>query len=375
LKDSLRFIPAPFNFHKDADMEHGYQPMLLTGESTAEFPSTRYQGSKARLVDWIWDQVQGLSFHTCLDAFGGTGAVAYRFKQAGKRVTYNDILRFNYYFGMALIENASVTLGPEDVDWILRPHSEVAYPDFIQRTFHDIYFTDEENAWLDRVVTNICALDDPYKRALAFFALAQAAIVKRPYNLFHRKNLYLRFAEVERSFGNKASWDRPFEAWFCEFVEESNQAVFDNGEHNSALNADALTLPNDYDLVYVDPPYLSRRGVGVDYRDFYHFLEGLTMYATWEQQIDWHSRHRRLQRQPNPWTDKNTIHQAFDELFRHYRDSILVISYRSDGIPTAEELRALSQRYKRHVHQDSFGAYKYVLSTNPHSEEILFIAE
>jgi adenine-specific DNA methylase len=72
-----------------------YQQSLFS-DLTAEFPSTRYQGSKAKLADWIWEQIADLDFMTCLDAFGGTGAVAYRLKQAGKRVTYNDVLRFNY---------------------------------------------------------------------------------------------------------------------------------------------------------------------------------------------------------------------------------------------------------------------------------------
>ena len=56
-----------------------------------KFPSTRYQGSKTKLVDWIWEQLAPLKFTTCLDAFGGTGSVAYRLKQAHKEVTYNDI--------------------------------------------------------------------------------------------------------------------------------------------------------------------------------------------------------------------------------------------------------------------------------------------
>ena len=85
--------------------QHTLFPNLI-----AEFPSTRYQGSKAKLVDWIWDQIADLDFTTCLDAFGGTGAVSYRLKQAGKHVTYNDLLRFNYYFGLALIENKQVQL-------------------------------------------------------------------------------------------------------------------------------------------------------------------------------------------------------------------------------------------------------------------------
>ncbi len=187
-----------------------YQQALFP-DLVAEFPSTRYQGSKAKLADWIWEQVADLDFTTCLDAFGGTGAVAYRLKQAGKRATYNDILRFNYYIGLALIENSRIRLGPEEIDWLLQRHPEITYPHFVQDMFADIYFTDQENAWIDQTITNIRQLADPYKFALAFFALCQSCLVKRPYNLFHRKNLYIRFAEVDRSFGNKTSWDRPFE--------------------------------------------------------------------------------------------------------------------------------------------------------------------
>lgn len=246
------------------------QPSFLFPEA-ARFPSTRYQGSKAKLIEWIWGQIADLDFETCLDAFGGTGSVAYRLKQAGKSVTYNDILKFNYHIGEALIANSTVRLSLQDAQTLLHPHSHTQYSTFIQDNFHDIYFTDTENAWLDQTIANIGQLDAPYRFGLAFFALCQACIVKRPYNLFHRKNLYVRFADVERSFGNKASWDRPFEEWFPIFVEEANQAVFDNGQVNRALNLDALDVPGDYDLVYVDTPYIPKSGVGVDYLDFYHF--------------------------------------------------------------------------------------------------------
>jgi len=340
---------------------------------TAEFPSTRYQGSKAKLADWIWEQIAGLAFSTCLDAFGGTGAVGYRLKQEGKAVTYNDLLRFNYYIGLALIQNSQVRLSFEEVDWLLQRHPEITYPHFVQDTFSGIYFTDEENAWIDQTITNIRQLADPYEFALAFFALCQACIIKRPFNLFHRRNLYLRFAEVERSFGNKTTWDSPFEEWFRLFVEEANRAVFDNGQANLAWNCDAVDVPGEYDLVYIDTPYISRHGVAVDYREFYHFLEGLTMYDEWGRHIDHRSKHRRLKPEPSEWTDKTRIHAAFDRLFRRYQESILVVSYRSDGIPSEAELISLLRRYKRDVHVEHFGQYKYVLSTNSESKEILLI--
>ena len=340
---------------------------------TAEFPNTRFQGSKAKLVDWIWEQIADLNFTTCLDAFGGTGAVAYRLKRAGKKVTYNDLLRFNYYIGLALIENKQVCLTAEEVDWLLLKHPEITYPSFIQDNFHDIYFTDEENAWIDQTITNIRQLRDPYKFALAFFALCQACIIKRPYNLFHRKNLYMRFAKVERSFGNKTTWDRSFSEWFLTFVEEANRATFDNDQANRALNFDAVDVPGDYDLVYIDTPYISKHGAAVDYWSFYHFLEGLTMYDEWGNHIDLKSKHRRLKPRPSDWADKKRIHDAFDEVFKRFQKSIIVVSYRSDGIPSEQELISLFKLYKGNVHVEHFGEYKYVLSTNSDSKEILLI--
>ncbi|MBC8447162.1 MAG: DNA adenine methylase [Chloroflexi bacterium] len=340
---------------------------------TAKFPSTRYQGSKAKLANWIWEQIADLDFATCLDAFGGTGAVAYRLKQVGKAVTYNDLLRFNYYIGLALIENGQTRLSSTDVDWLLTSHTEITYPRFVQDTFPDIYFTDDENSWIDQTITNIRYLTDPHRLALAFFALCQACIIKRPYNLFHRKNLYLRLAEVERSFGNKATWDRPFDEWFRVFVEEANQAVFDNGQMNQALNSDVLDMPGKYDLVYIDTPYISGRGTGVDYYGFYHFLEGLTMYDEWHKHINYRSKHRRLKARPSEWTDKRRIHAAFDRLFQKFAESVLVVSYRSDGIPSESELVSLLKRYKHRVRVERFGQYKYVLSTNLESQEILLV--
>lgn len=349
-----------------------YQPALFPN-AAAQFPSTRYQGSKAKLVEWIWQQIEDLPFTSCLDAFGGTGSVSYRLKQAGKQVTYNDMLRFNHQIGLALIENKDVRLSTEEVNWLLQRHREVPYSSFVSETFAGIYFTDEENAWIDQTITNASQFTDPYKFALAFFALCQACIIKRPYNLFHRKNLYIRFAEVSRSFGNKASWDRPFNEWFKVFIGEANRAIFDNGQDNRALRFDALAVPREYDLVYIDPPYLSQRGAVVDYLDFYHFLEGLTLGNEWLPHINFASKHRRLKSQPTPWTDKAQIRSAFERLFDRCQRSILVVSYRSDGIPTEDELIALLKRYKRNVRVSHFGQYKYALSTNSESKEILLI--
>ncbi len=340
----------------------------------SKFPKTRYQGSKAKLTNWIWNKISNLDFETGLDAFGGTGTISYRLKQENKQVTYNDSLRFNYWIGQALIENSKVRLDENDVNWILDTYDS-SYPTLIADTFADIYFLEEENKWLDKVITNIHRIRDKYKRSLAFFALAQSCIIKRPYNLFHRKNLYIRTANVKRSFGNKASWDRPFESWFKHFVEEANQAVFFNGKTNRTTNRDVYNIDGNYDLVYFDPPYISGKGVAVDFRDFYHFLEGLANYDQWLEMIDMTSKHRRLIRIPNDWIDKHRIYRAFEKVFERHADSILVVSYRSDGIPSESELIRLLARFKSDVRIERFRNYQYALSKNKTSNEILLIGK
>lgn len=342
-------------------------------QSDPVFPSTRFQGSKAKLVDWIWDSMADLDFDTALDAFGGTGAVSHLLKRKGKEVTYNDSLRFNYLIGVALIENGKELLSDDEVEWLLERHDVINYPTAIQDLFHDIYYTDEENAWLDQVVTNIRHLKNPYRQALAYFALFQACIIKRPFNLFHRKNLYIRFRDVKRSFGNKVTWDKSFDEWFRHFVCEANRAVFENGRENKTLNLDPLQVPGTFDLVYIDTPYISSKGVGVDYMHFYHFLEGLTMYDQWPSRIDYEKKHRPLKTVRSEWVEKNRIHHAFSKLFDRYKNSILVVSYRDNGIPSERELFDLLKQYKQRVIEVKKENYKYVLSTYS-SCELLFIA-
>ncbi|MBI4786537.1 MAG: DNA adenine methylase [Chloroflexi bacterium] len=358
---------------KNSAARFSTQLFLPTLPREPVFPSTRYQGSKLKIADWIWENIRDLHFEIALDAFGGTGAVSHLLKRQSKTVFYNDVLVFNYLIGLALIENHRVTLTESDIAWLLDTHTQVRYQDFIQQTFADIFFTDEENRWLDHVVGNIRALDDKYKQALAYFALFQACIAKRPYNLFHRRNLYLRTAEVERTFGNKTTWDTPFEEHFRNYIAEANAGVFDNGKPNVATQSDVFEIEGEFDLVYVDPPYVSADGVGVDYLDFYHFLEGIADYEHWADRIDHRLKHKGLIHSRSVWCDKNKIHDAFDRLFAKFRNSILVVSYRSNGIPSVGELTFLLQKYKGSVLEAERTDYQYVLSRKA-SQEVLLIA-
>ncbi|MFX1253006.1 MAG: DNA adenine methylase [Promethearchaeota archaeon] len=344
---------------------------------SAPFPQTRYQGSKLKLINWYIPIFRQIKFDTVLDGFGGTAVVSHMFKRMGKKVTYNDYLISNWHIGKALIENSSIKFDLNEVPDLFERKKNTTYQTVIQDTFQDIYYTDEENQLLDILAQNIQQLENEYKKALAYFALFQACIQKRPFNLFHRKNLYIRFKDVERSFGNKKTWDTSFLVLFLRALKQANKSVFDNGQKNVTLNHSIfdIKIPKEgYDLVYLDPPYISPKGVGVDYRDFYHFLEGICMYSNWKSMLDYKSKHRRLIHEKNPWTNPNQNLEAFEKTIKKFQDSKIVVSYRNPGLPTLESLRSILLSYKKGVIVEEKD-YKYVLtSKRKRVKETLIIA-
>ena len=355
---------------------HGEQLSLLPGpplrDYNAPFVSTRFQGSKKRLLEWIWSLTHHLDFDSVFDPFGGTGAVSHLFKSAGKQIVYNDILRFNAQIARALIANNLIRLTDAEIDVIMSRRSKNAR--FITETFSGIYFKNDENAWIDQTVENInVTLGNGYKRDIAMFALYQACIVKRPYNLFHRANLYMRTANVERSFGNATTWEKSFEVFFRRFAGEANRAIFDNHKQNDVYCGDALDLHNrDCDLVYLDTPYVSDKGASTDYFGFYQFLEGLADYENWESRIELNSKHKAIPSPLTPWNRPKDITQAFNTLLEKYAEKIILVSYRDDGIPSIEDLVEMLRNLKKQVTVHRL-PQKYVLSTRA-TQEVLIVA-
>lgn len=344
-------------------------------------PPTRYQGSKRRVLPWLYKNLKDLKFQTVLDGFGGTASVSYLLKLMGKKVTFNDVLLSNYQTGIALIENDSVELEQTDIEFLLRENG-FEYPSFIQDTFKDIYYLDSENKWLDMVRFNIEMLSEKYKgetlrkkKALAYYILFQACLCKRPFNLFHRKNLYLRLAKVKRSFRNKKIWDTDYNILFLRSHNEVSQKIFSNGLENKAMCKDVMKIKNrNFDLVYLDPPYTKpNQKSPKDYHSMYHFLEGLVDYRNWPQRINWFTKNRCMIKEKTEW-EKNSLEENFEFLFKRFQDSIIVVSYGRPGTPSINKIKKLLQQYKSKVNVMK-KAYKYKLKHKNSDEmyEVLII--
>lgn len=319
-------------------------------------PSTRYRGSKRRILPWIHENIKHLEFDSVLDGFGGTASVSYLFKMMGKEVTVNDILNSNHQTGISFIENNKFILNDKDIEFLLHENG-FNYPTLIQDTFSDIYYLDHENKWLDVIIHNISMLSEHYKgeilrkkRALAYHALFQACLSKRPYNLFHRKNLYMRTSNTERSFHNKTTWDTPFDKLFIKFSQETSRKVFTNYRSNKSLCKNIIDIrAKTYDLVYLDPPYINPiNKTNVDYHGFYHFLEGITNYEDWADNIDHEKKNKPLVRNTPLW-NKQKVEQNLDEVFDKFQDSIIVMSYGDPSFPPIERVKEIMGKYKKNV--------------------------
>lgn len=311
----------------------------MSSEHAYPFPSTRYMGSKARLLPWIWESVAGLPFASVLDAFSGSGCVAHMFKCRGKRVLANDLLEFVWHIARATVENGRRRLTDEEMARLVTPHP--AAGSFIRDTFDGLYFGAEDTAFLDHAWARIGELEDGYARSLALAALCRACLKRRPRGLF----TYVgeRYDDGRRDLG-LALADH-----FREAMAAYNAAIFDNGQANRALHGDIFELETGpVDLVYLDPPYLSARSDN-EYHRRYHFLEGLVCGWSGEP-IDYGTKTRKTRRRPSPFDRRTTAVGAFGRLFEKYRASILVLSYASGGEPAQAELVRLMRQVKRTVH-------------------------
>lgn len=334
-------------------------------EQVARYPRIRYMGSKYRVMPHLVEVFEQLPFETVLDAFSGSGVVAYALKCMGKAVTTNDYLNFAATIARAVIENPGTVLEPEEVEWIMGPNLDGR--DFISRTFATLYFPAEDHAFLDSAWSRLEQLPE-YKRDIAIASLCASAARKQPRGVFTISDF--RYDDGRRQLR------MPLREQFIQAVAGYNGVVFDNGRPNHSLALDIMRVEAaGFDLVYFDPPYAPPRDDN-DYIKRYHFLEGLSVYWRGERILE-ETKTRKIAKRFTPFAYKHTITGALRELFSRFRNSIIVLSYSSNSIPSEQELYGLLKAEKSDVqvyavpHRYSFGTHRAATRRQVH--EYIFI--
>lgn len=342
-------------------------------------PSTRYQGSKRKLLPALYEIFNQVSFGSALDAFGGTGSVTHLLSQMGKRVVYNDVLASSAISARALFGWGDLKVDVNDLAALFDIQPGVAYGSIIQDIYAGVFFTEEENQQLDRACGNILGSSDSMWRAENWYILFQSMLSKRPYNLFHRANVDMRLRDVERSFGNKSTWDRSFLKHMQRFWNELKLYRDRYSRGNvSVENGCVFQCSRDVDLVYFDPPYArgAKKSQETDYFSFYHFLDAVLDYWNIPTRISWEFKHRPLYFPGRSWHGEADLLAAFELLCKRFSDRIVVFSYREDGYPSAEQLSELFAGYFTSVTLHCLGEYKYALSSSGSvAQELVWVCE
>jgi len=334
-----------------------------------KYPTTRFMGSKKKLLKEIWNVASQFKFDTVVDLFSGSGIVGYMFKTQGKKVISNDYMAMSATFTRAMIENNSIILKNTDVLKLLEPR--YTSDRFVETTFKDLYFSDEDNRFIDTLRTNIWALKNPYKRAIAMSSLIRACTKKRPRGIFTYTGM--RYDDGRRDI------HLSLREQFIEAVEAVNSAVFNNNKDNKSYNVDALDLPAiKGGLIYIDPPYYSPLSDN-EYVRRYHFLEGLA--RDWKGvEIQTHTQTKKFKSYPTPFSTRKGAADAFDHLFKNFSHNYLIVSYSSNSQPTQDEMLSILSKYKDTVevvpvdYQYSFGTHSHKIGNIKNNvQEYLFV--
>ncbi|WP_434310762.1 Dam family site-specific DNA-(adenine-N6)-methyltransferase [Hominifimenecus sp. rT4P-3] len=337
-------------------------------EQVLKYPATRFMGSKSKMLSEIWSVASQFQFETVVDLFSGSGIVGYMFKTQGKTVVSNDYMAMSATFAKAMIENNKTTLTAEEAEKLLVPQKESDH--FVADTFSGLYYTDDENDLIDTLRMNIASIKDPYKHAIAMTALIRACTKKRPRGIFTYTG--------ERYNDGRKDLKKSLEQQFLEAVQAVNKAVFDNGKANKAKHGDAIELKaGEPDLVYIDPPYYSPLSDN-EYVRRYHFVEGLA--RDWKGvEIQQNTLTKKFKSYPTPFSTRKGAADAFDLLFKKFKDSILIVSYSSNSLPTQDEMVTLMAKYKEHVevipidYKYSFGNQNNAKTHRNSVQEYLFV--
>ena len=344
-------------------------------DAIRRFPSTRYQGSKRKLLPFLHAALSQHDFKTAIDLYCGTASVSLLLRMMGKRVIANDYLRYNSQTAELMLSLQSSDLDTFNIEGLIGAvfSANSAAGTLVRDNYSGIYFTDQENQQIDIFCANICLVSD-LQRAVLVYLMGQAMLMKRPYNLFHRANLNMRTSSVIRSFGNATTWEAPFSKHMISIFNKLRQFPFQGpvGEAKCQNTTDLSFIKSEPDLIYLDPPYLNKNDVAVDYFGFYHFLDGLVDYNLFGSG-DTKLAHKPIGKETSRWSTAAGGLEEIAAVAKRWPHSIIAISYRGNGRPAIGEIKSVLTDANYGVCEHVAKEYKYALSKSFDTTEELII--
>lgn len=353
-----------------------------------------YIGNKRKLLGLIQEAINrtGQRGGTFFDVFAGSGVVSRLAKTAGFRVVSNDWEPYTEPINCAYIKTnrppSFERLGgldravsilnslPGERGYIAAhycPADDERYDVATERMF----YTQHNGRRIDAIREQIQSW-----RSDGTISHSEEVLLLAP--LIYQASYCSNTSGVFKGFHN--GWGGATRtAWYRirSHLSLRPPVLFDNGEDNLVLCADAADLASEIecDIAYLDPPYNQHQ-----YGANYHLLNTI---ALWDKprisrhisgggardkaaiRKDWRSFRR------SPYCYSSSALGAFEDLVTRLRARHLLVSYSTDGImPYSEVLRVLSKRGKLTVLPRRYKRYRVSSqrpSARPHTVEFVAV--
>lgn len=331
---------------------------------TIDIENRRYVGSKAKLLDWIFEiikkECKGESF---ADIFAGTGVVSARGAIIYNKIILNDLLYSNYtvYRGFFSQEKYNRNKVLDLVCFYNSLISNQAKPTHFSKNFGGKYFTKESAKLIGHIRNDL---------------------EERRKNL-NDKEYYILLTSLLYSADKIANTVGHYDAFFSKTITDKKfifrliEPLIKAGSV-SIYREDANTLVRKItaDVVYIDPPYNSRQ-----YSRFYHVLETLTV---WDKPKLTGVALKRPEENMSEYC-KNNAPVVFEDLIKNIKAKYIVVSYNNtykskshssrNKIELADIQRILNAKGKTKVFKKSHKFFNAGKTNFDDHQEFLYVTK
>lgn len=340
-----------------------------------------YVGNKRKiLVDLslaLYDTINLSEVNKVCDLFAGSSVVSAFFRMIGKKVNSNDLLASSYLNGVSLLAGIESPFSKEEWAFLVKNENKNK-TSFVENKYVNVRFTEKECLFMDNFRANCKDLfgepvnldgtkgitDDSKftKAAIAYTSIIHfimthcfvggrlnsgQVIATLKHRLEHERN-----QNLEMAF-NKM---KPFSFGYDGPVGKCS--------HGDAV--DFLKTSNDFDLVYIDPPYGGQQS---DYAFMYQFFEEYIVQSNYEDI-------KYLQDHSKKFTKSKTYKDSFSELLLNLPSNAKwAISYNDSSWADIKTVTEVVNQYKKNIEiKEIKYSYNYRSAENTEGTEYLVVA-
>ena len=295
----------------------------------------RYIGNKTKLLRFIRSVLRrrGITSGQAVDPFSGTASVARELKRIGFRVIASDLMEYAHVLAKAYVETTAVTRELRTrIKYLNRLSGEAG---FITENFSEparMYFTGPNALRIDAMRRQIHSWQRSGEVSESDSYVLLAALIEASDRVANTTGVYAAYVKSWQPNAKRS-------------LELRAPSII-NGNGCYAFRSDAVKLVaelDEFDLLYLDPPYNSRQ-----YAGYYHIPELLA--------LGWFDHTPELRGKTgllpdrdkrSDWSRRGKCEAALEELVANARCKHIVMSYNAEGILSEAAIERIFKAYGR----------------------------